>query len=517
MASLLLHILERLRSENLHGPTSPYPPHQQGGRSRPPGAGPLDNRESWILLDDEFGDLDSKDPRWPELFLEFFVEGGADGNDDLLFFVKQPPAPDSTNGQDGGDQQDPILVRRKVGNTMPQLDHVIDWKQTFFLNLIVQLPCTLTVAVCKRGENGERKRSLIANASQERIVLVGNSNPALNEVASPVSGTPTLGSPTGNGGNGSASATSGTGLADRSGSSLPRPKSKMVALQRIPKTVYAAPYKSRMDVKDAFMNECSYPLVYYTVNDYESHDLHLSIRENEYLCVELSVIIPDEQTKRDVGKWTATSGTDRVASISVDDDPAPFPAPPGCSKIVIFQGAVPYTSLLDIYQQKGLAARNQLKLGWKKLTEHGNGGRKGGDISPPHERTEYIMMRGPHGKGQCQVAIKDAADAPGTQKAATTTTSANEDAASADSQSSPALSGSPRKPASLADRLLKFGNVVKTQIAASGVLGVDAASAAHDNPDIPKPESLTCSMTYVNVPWQSIISDLADHASRPSA
>ncbi|KAJ3148694.1 hypothetical protein HDU89_004544 [Geranomyces variabilis] len=496
MASLLLHILDRLREENLHGPTSPYPPNQTGARSRPTGAGYAEGRDSWLLLDEEFGDLDSKDPRWAELFLEFFVKGGAEGNDDLLFFVKQPSPPSPNSAQDGGIKSDPILVRRKVGDTMPALDHLVDWKQTFFLNVIVQLPCTLTVAVCKRDGSAERKRSLLANASQERIVVVA-SNPALSD--SPVSTSSPVPLPSGQA---DALGTSNTHTTPT------RPKSKMVALRRIPKTVYAAPYKSRMDVKDAFMNECSYPLVYYTVNDYESHDLHLSIRENEYLCVELSVVIPDAKTKEKAGKWGATSGTEAIASVSIEDDPAPFPVPPGCMKIVIFQGAVPYTSLLDIYQQKGLAARNQLKTGWKKLTDASNGVRKGGggsgpggDHSPPHERTEYIMMRGPHGKGQCQVAIKDDPLAGKPEEDASGTNSVAAESPSA-----------PRKTASLADRLMKFGNVVKTQIAASGVLGLDATSL---DDGVAKPESLRCSMTYVNVPWQSIISDLADHSVRP--
>ena len=44
----------------------------------------------------------------------------------------------------------PIFVRRKVGKEMPTLSYLVDWKQTFFLNLIVQTTCTLTVSVCKR-------------------------------------------------------------------------------------------------------------------------------------------------------------------------------------------------------------------------------------------------------------------------------------------------------------------------------------------------------------------------------
>ncbi|KNC97540.1 uncharacterized protein SPPG_07015 [Spizellomyces punctatus DAOM BR117] len=485
MASLLLHILDRLRRENLHGPTSPYPATRPALRKPHQHSVDSPDHDSWVLLDEEFGDLDAKDPRWFELFVEFFVEGGAEGNDDLLFFVRQGGSGPETTSADQ-QQQDPIFVRRKVANTMPSLGDLVDWKQTFFLNLIVQLPCTLTVAVCKRGASGERKRSLLAG--EERIVVVGANSSGSGDSPATDATTP---SPVGGG-----LVVDAESPATPSSPS-PKSKPKMIAIQRIPKTVYAAPYKSRMDVKDAFMNECSYPLVYYTVNDYESHDLHLSIREKEYLCVELSVIIPDESKSDRVRKWTTTSGAEAVAAISLDDDSAPFPVPRGCAKIVLFQGAVPYTSLLDIYQQKGLAARNQLRLSWKKLTDGGIQGRKGND-SPPPERTEYIMMRGPHGKGQCQVAIKDDLPPPNIETEGSS-------------------SSSSRKPSSLTDKLFKMGSAVRTQLvaaAAASVLGVD--SVGSDAEKLKKPESLRCSMTYVNVPWQSIISDLADHASRRS-
>lgn len=136
----------------------------------------------------------------------------------------------------------------------------------------------------------------------------------------------------------------------------------------------ASPYKSRMDIKDACTNEPAFPLIYYTVNDFERRDLHMRIRyhrrhisfphfcvlldpsssssssrdtlnrENEYLCVELSCIYP---------RYSPTGGADAdpqeqdivqsISEISIDEDSNPFPDPPaGYSKTVMFQGAVPY-------------------------------------------------------------------------------------------------------------------------------------------------------------------------------
>jgi hypothetical protein len=64
-------ILDRLKKENLKGPLN----------------------ESWVLvsnskdseLDDE--DMDSLDPRWLSLFMDYFIIDSHADSDDLLFFV----------------------------------------------------------------------------------------------------------------------------------------------------------------------------------------------------------------------------------------------------------------------------------------------------------------------------------------------------------------------------------------------------------------------------------------------
>jgi len=67
----------------------------------------------------------------------------------------------------------------------------------------------------------------------------------------------------------------------------------------------------------------------------------------------------------------------------------PFPQPSNDLKITLFQGAASYSALLDIYKQK---AANKLNKRFKM-----------GPVTPP---TEYIMMRGPGGKGHAQVGYK---------------------------------------------------------------------------------------------------------------
>jgi hypothetical protein len=262
--------------------------------------------------------------------MEYFIDESNQVADDLLFFVRQyVPSHKSSTGSIN--ELDPVLVKRRVPGQTPALSDVIDWKQSFFLNLVCQLPCTLTVSVCtKAGDSMDSGE---------------NTSPSIK-------------------------------------------KSTMVCKSRITRKVFAAPYKSRMDVKDAVMNECSYPIVYYTINEFESDSLHMNISSGEYLCAELSVTIPNSQQLEDY-----ISATEKVSNISISDNSDPFPLPVEHSKVILFQGAVSFNALSAVYQQKGVAAQVQMKSGWGK------------PLNSPTSRIEYVLMRGPQGKGQCQGII----------------------------------------------------------------------------------------------------------------
>jgi hypothetical protein len=161
--------------------------------------------------------------------------------------------------------------------------------------------------------------------------------------------------------------------------------------------VYALPTKSRMDVKDTSM-ECSYPLIYYVVDDYEEmfeQFEQLIVRENEYLCVELAVTIPsksnddEEESDNDSDDDYYEPRNHRSSRLTyqpITNGPFP-PQVRSCdTKITLFQGAAPYSALLDIYKQKAASRLNRRF--------------KMGPVTPP---TEYIMMRGPNNKGHAQV------------------------------------------------------------------------------------------------------------------
>jgi hypothetical protein len=265
--------------------------------------------------------------RWFELFFEYFIDSKNEVSDDILFFVRE-----SNSTKNGSaislSEIDRVIVRRRVEGQAPSFDCVIDWKQSFYLNLICQLPCTLTVSVCKKID---------AMQTDSQI------------------GVPA--------------------------------KAGMVASKRITKKVFAAPYKSRMDIKDALMDECSYPFVYYTINDFESELLHLTLERDEYLCVELSISIPlDNQSE------SYSIASELIAKIPILHDPSPFPTLDGYIKCILFQGAVSFAALSSVYQQRGVAYAEQMKNGWGKFA----------DAQTSNKRIEYVLMRGPYGKGQCQ-------------------------------------------------------------------------------------------------------------------
>lgn len=386
----LLKVLDKLLQENLHGPILPIPRNSTVSVTKESIESPV--REQ---------DLDTFDPRWKTLFIDNFIENLGESNDDLLFFVlddlKLAPS-------------DSIIVKRRILNAgLPALSMQVDWKKTFYLNLISQTSCYLTVAICQKQEND--------------TVNSGNFTKDQN--------------------------------------SIEQKKQKMIANERIVKKVFSAPYKSRMDVKDALMNECSYPLVYYTVNDFESLGLQLEINQNEYLCVELCILLPQKLgLDSDYTSMTRPQSAGEKSNFNDLDDLSPFPTPPDATKIILFQGAVPYLSLSDVYAQKSLAAQNSLKLSWSKLNSTPD--------TVKVKKTEYIMMRGPRGKGQCQVAINSLP---------------------------------------IEEEKKNSGILKKLTGVASKILGSDRVKSEES-----LAPGLVVSITYVNVAWQSIVNDLLQFA-----
>lgn len=117
-------------------------------------------------------------------------------------------------------------MRRKKGRALTLTKEEIEdvrWKETFYLNLVVQLKCYLTIAICKK-------------------------------------------------------------------STSPDGKPTMSAISYVTKRVYASPNKTRMDRKGAEYS-CSFPLIYFNVEDFEDAFSNVVINTEEFFCVELSVLV----------------------------------------------------------------------------------------------------------------------------------------------------------------------------------------------------------------------------------
>ncbi|KAJ1659183.1 hypothetical protein IWQ61_001702 [Dispira simplex] len=384
-------ILQRLQTENLHGfCPQPTAPHAFFNAS----IGSITNSQK------EF-EADARDPRWFDLFVEYFLEHSDGLNDDLLFFVRQV--------QPNMDNRDPVFVKRKMPppNRMPVIDDLILWKETFFLNLIVQLPCKLTMAVCRRTQTDAMVGTGVSSQGSHSYPDLP---PAQHHCRysslspdSPASGWHSSSQP-----------------------------SMTCSSKHVSKRVYALPSKQRVDMKDAHW-ECSYPLIYYVIDDYEDMFEQLIVTEDEYLCVELAVTLAhteehgpladllnsnsqrppsspaapgnqhgnprqvyynDPQNDPFYPKEPLSSASPMLSprnSIHVmypEEWSEPFHPPPQTTKITLFQGAVSYQAFLDTYTNRS-NSHFLRRFRWS--------------VTPAP--TEYIKMRGPGGKGHAQVAV----------------------------------------------------------------------------------------------------------------
>ena len=285
-----------------------------------------------------FLDLDTKDPRWIDLFMEHFISPKPstldtspsrsvttttttttttssspthEAVDDLLFFVRYPHQSNA--------HLEPIFVKRKTGHHVPQLDDLIAWKESFLLNFLLQTPFSMSVSICSKKRRTRNKSSSYDAMAKSPSTdsLVKGSNASLSTSSS----------------------------------------SPMVTRKRVTKHVYASPNKSRMDKKTS-QNTVSYPVLYFCVNDFEDAFEGMVIEEHEYLCVELftTVDLPAwAREQEDEDQEEATSGkvpTDESRNHAPQEDGHDDDGEDGSLHVTLFQGAVAYSALQEAYQSK---------------------------------------------------------------------------------------------------------------------------------------------------------------------
>ncbi|KAJ1786870.1 hypothetical protein LPJ67_003398 [Coemansia sp. RSA 1938] len=426
------------------------------GLSGPP---PMDGS---LRLDEQALDKfidDADDPsRWNSMFLQYFIEDEDTAHDDMLFFVRQiDDASDDAAGRTRSSGQDPVFVLRKQSppSALPPMSERVMWKETFLLNLIVQMPCKLTVAVCRRRSKQGGQRGGMS-----------------------------------------------------------------VVRKHVSKRVYALPNKSRMDrSKDnTAPPECSWPYIYYVIDDYEDMFEDMFVKKGEYLCVELSARIPVPNMPEDAlatppSGPMSTNSEKPLSFASQNSNSNVFSSMrsrlnsaasgTGTCKVVLFQGAASFGALVDNYVHR-LSSKNMLYR-----------------LRKPTYTPEFIMMRGPGGKGHAQVAITGRSNADEVDLASRNASMVSSPVLQPhpSAPSIPAMPGNggawPKVPAISSPHLQPISTVNSTPASPSlsaWLKRISLPSIAENLSQAtsppPPPKCMQASMTFVSIPWNSIIDDL---------
>ncbi|XP_042909921.1 uncharacterized protein KIAA0930 homolog isoform X2 [Parasteatoda tepidariorum] len=127
-------------------------------------------------------------------------------------------------------------------------------------------------------------------------------------------------------------------------------------LKRNSQKVYASPSKRSMDCKGE-MEEISYPNIFFTVDNYDEVFEDILVRDGEMVCVEL--VAEDKE---------------------------------GSLQKVLFLGSIHYEAVKRVYDARAsLSSRfaQKVSLGWYQ----------------GQQRLEFVRMRGPKGKGHAEMAV----------------------------------------------------------------------------------------------------------------
>ncbi|PVU87880.1 hypothetical protein BB559_005837 [Furculomyces boomerangus] len=275
---------------------------------------------------------DSQSSIWLRIFFRFFVEDVHAQHDDMLFFVKKD--------HNCKYKEDPVFVVRKpsIPHLFQQPESKIQWMESLFLNLIVQMPCLLTVSVYKK-------------------TLSNNSN------------------------------------------------NPIISLKRmINKPVYALPNRPQNKRPKSYSGppECSWPLIYFMVDDFEDFLEEIVLSQSEFLTVELSTFISTQPTTKTCinNNISKTISKDKYLNqpnfnisktfISSKKNTDSEPKAPTISekKIILFKGAASFESLLDTYNKQ----QNNINI----ITRLRNNG----------YTTEFVKLKTEDGKSGAQIALK---------------------------------------------------------------------------------------------------------------
>lgn len=424
------------------------------GQAAPSGGdqgGPEVPVDSWFwreVLDMFFvrGAADKKTPLDDDLL--YFVRASADSADDLVMVDEHPQQQQYGEEQQQQDEE-PYFVRR-LG---PSLDKLIggsawavDWCRSVYLNLIQHTSYSLTVAICTR--------EALQTHQQRR---------------SPPSASPGRGR--------------GPPLAP---------------LYKVTKTVYASPARTAFQpdcTAKATATQAAYPDICFAVDDFANTFEAVVLTDSEQcFCVLLDAC---GGAAIDGRRRSGTAGSAVEMRSPNDDDEWQDAGPSSSSrsspKVTLFSGFVSYSMVRSAFDNGNRSRFPGLHLG-------GAGG-GGGSSSRP----ERLVMRGPGGRGEVDVAVSSVPAAAAAAAAAATGDEDSRNQQLLDPASDPPPP-SPIKPGAKPG----LGTIVwKAALAAStAARNAVIASSNGGKHDLSAPLPLRCCLMSLSLPWNSLAHDL---------
>ncbi|GAQ90594.1 hypothetical protein KFL_006590070 [Klebsormidium nitens] len=393
------------------------------------------------------GESEGGSKYWKDLVDTFFVRGAAKGSkaqDDMLFFVRKHSVmledrmqladelgQLTPSGVQGPGRLAPFFVKRwqpdlssvlgkgssKGGpnSESNQREFVVDWRRTFYLNLIAHTTFALTVAVCSRK--------------------------AL-ELHRKAGGAP------------------------------------VTPLYKVTKTVYASPSRARidMDTSKASQTTPAYPDICFAVDDYDDTFDSVVISDPDHcFCVLLNA-----------NGGAAFSGSDHSGTPRTSKEANVLEETGTSPKVTLFSGFVGY----DLVKEAFNSGR----------------GRMGGLFTATSGRAERLVMRGPGGRGEADVAVSGVRESEGSSKTKADKTGGEEPQPSTDDDAS---SPTARFEMEQNKKRLGFGDFAKKAAAAAATTARNLAQVyLAATQDVPDETNLKCCLMSLTISWEALAHDL---------
>lgn len=265
---------------------------------------------------------------WFHLFIKLFIDNDIstvnhlnsnaqheDDEDDILYFVplEGPSLITRNENRQKSAIGEAIIVRRKVKNSssLPRLESLVNWKESVYLNMIVQMPFILRVSTCKvQGKNNENLKLGVIRQVTTRVFASPNH--------CDVSGSETV-------------------LTD----DIKRENHEKT------KTIGES-----MNIRSFWDHEsegrnCSrftFPIIYFGIHDFEGCFGSFAIERDELLCVELATITPPILADEDLERLFHPDRDNLKHNfVPLEHDP---------DYLVVFQGAVRHSALSKVLSEK---------------------------------------------------------------------------------------------------------------------------------------------------------------------